>query len=157
MVAAAVVAASKTACNLESCHKSCHKPRKLLKPKCEGEDLNLHGSYPTSTSSSETLPKTPISRSRDAQIRAESRTANPHSGDGPHNPVAAADWHDALAAALRARAKEIAATLPEHDDARERALVEALEEATVERRWDDVARLAGELAALRNFGGLTPP
>lgn len=60
---------------------------------------------------------------------------------------ARADHDRALHFELRARATELAATLPA--DAVERALCDALTAATAEGRWSDVAQLARELEARR--------
>ncbi len=66
---------------------------------------------------------------------------------------AARQWHAALNHALRARAIEVAATLP--SDAVEAALLDALHAATAERRWSDVAQLASELEGRRRARAAT--
>ncbi|MBI3206663.1 MAG: hypothetical protein HYZ29_34320 [Myxococcales bacterium] len=68
-------------------------------------------------------------------------------------PNARPEWDRALHHALVARATELAATLPA--DAVEKALLVALEAATVASRWNDVAQLARELEARRRATAAT--
>lgn len=56
-------------------------------------------------------------------------------------------WDASLSSALKAKATELAATLPA--DAVEKALTDALGAATAEGRWSDVAALAHDLEARR--------
>ncbi|MBK8999575.1 MAG: hypothetical protein IPM35_27965 [Myxococcales bacterium] len=62
-------------------------------------------------------------------------------------------WDSALTAALKAKATELAATLPA--DAVEKALQDALAKATAEGKWSDVAALAHDLEARRRARAAT--
>lgn len=85
-----------------------HSGDEAIRKECEGEDLNLHGSYPASTSSSQDPQETPNSQSRETQKRAETRRPVLHSGDRP--PLLDAALADALLdAALRGLADRAAA------------------------------------------------
>lgn len=53
---------------------------------CEGEDSNLHGSYPASTSSQCVSQKAAFSENWGPLNRAENRSLTPGSGDRPQFP-----------------------------------------------------------------------
>lgn len=63
-------------------------------------------------------------------------------------------WDSALTEALKAKATELASTLPA--DAVEKALLDALAAATSEGRWPAVASLAHDLEARRRARAALP-